>query len=133
VSYDGPRSVVVKGRRLALKRALSNLIDNAVKYGGTARVGMTMSEQSAIVTVDDDGPGIPAAAVEDMFRPFVRLEASRNVETGGVGLGLTVARTILRGHGGDVTMANRDGGGLRVSVTLPRSAATIRNKGEIGA
>lgn len=133
VSYDGPRSVVVKGRRLALKRALSNLIDNAVKYGGTARVGMTMSEQSAIVTIDDDGPGIPPASVEDMFRPFVRLEASRNAETGGVGLGLTVARTILRGHGGDVTMANRDGGGLRVSVILPRAAATIRNKGEIGA
>ncbi|MGL4287677.1 MAG: ATP-binding protein [Phreatobacter sp.] len=133
VSYDGPRSVVVKGRRLALKRALSNLVDNAVKYGGTARVGMIVSEPSAIVTIDDDGPGIPADVVEDMFQPFVRLEASRNVETGGVGLGLTVARTILRGHGGDVTMANRDGGGLRVTVTLPRSAATIRNKGEIGA
>ncbi|QCI68460.1 ATP-binding protein [Phreatobacter stygius] len=132
VSSDGSRSVVVRGRRLALKRALSNLIDNAVKYGGTARVGLAVTDQAAVVTIDDDGPGIPAAAVEDVFRPFVRLEPSRNVETGGVGLGLTVARTILRGHGGDVTMANRDGGGLRVTVTLPKPAATIGNKAAIG-
>ncbi|MCZ0733523.1 ATP-binding protein [Phreatobacter sp. AB_2022a] len=133
VSYDGPRAVVIRGRRLALKRALSNLVDNAVKYGGCARVTLAVVGTAALATIDDDGPGIPADAVEDVFRPFVRLEASRNVETGGVGLGLTVARTILRGHGGDVTMANRGGGGLRVTVTLPLPAATIGNNQAIGA
>jgi two-component system, OmpR family, sensor kinase len=133
VSYDGPRSAVVKGRLLALKRAFSNLVDNAVKYGGTARIRLVVEAQRATVTIDDDGPGIPAEAVEEVFRPFFRLEASRNTETGGVGLGLTVARTILRGHGGDIAMLNRMGGGLRVTATLPRAPATIRNKGEIPA
>ena len=133
VSFDGPRAVVIRGRRLALKRALSNLVDNAVKYGGCARVSLAVVGTDAVVTIDDDGPGIPAEAAEDVFRPFVRLEASRNVETGGVGLGLTVARTILRGHGGDVIMTNRDGGGLRATVTLPMPSATIGNNHAIGA
>jgi signal transduction histidine kinase len=74
---------------------------------------------SVTVLVDDDGPGIPEADLERMFQPFQRLELSRNRETGGVGLGLPIARNIIRAHGGDVTLANRPGGGLRAMVVLP--------------
>ncbi|HZF34953.1 MAG TPA: ATP-binding protein, partial [Candidatus Angelobacter sp.] len=69
--------------------------------------------------VDDDGPGIPAAEFERVFAPFVRLEGSRNRQTGGVGLGLSIARTIARDHGGDVILANRPAGGLRATIVLP--------------
>jgi signal transduction histidine kinase len=71
--------------------------------------------------VDDDGPGLKAEEMERVFDPFVRLEGSRSRETGGLGLGLTLARAIARGHGGDVTLANRDGGGLRATLTLARN------------
>ena len=73
-----------------------------------------------LIAIDEDGPGIPLDRQEDMFKPFHRLEDSRNRETGGTGLGLTVARTIIRAHGGDIALINRDEGGLRVVVTLPR-------------
>jgi signal transduction histidine kinase len=102
----------------ALRRAVRNLIENAVRYGGRARVSVTESAQTIEIRVEDDGPGIPAEAIEQVFAPFYRLESSRNRETGGVGLGLAIARTIARRHGGDVTLANRPGG-LTASVSLP--------------
>jgi len=107
-------------RPAALRRALTNLIDNAVKYGGEARLSVAVEPESIEIRIDDRGPGIPAPRQEDAFKPFHRLEASRSRETGGTGLGLTVARTILRALGGDVTLANRPEGGLRVVVRLPR-------------
>jgi len=107
-------------RPVALRRALSNLIDNAVKYGSQARVSLAQGPSRVVVTIDDDGPGIPDDRREDVFKPFRRLEESRSRETGGTGLGLTVARTIVRAHGGDIALKNRDQGGLRVEVTLPR-------------
>jgi signal transduction histidine kinase len=72
-----------------------------------------------MITVDDRGPGIPADRLQEVFEPFVRLEASRNRDTGGVGLGLSIARSVVRAHGGELTLANRPQGGLRAVVTLP--------------
>jgi signal transduction histidine kinase len=107
-------------RPLAIQRCVGNVVDNAVKYGGCARVRLDASPSSVTVAVDDDGPGIPLEEQERVFAPFERLETSRNAETGGTGLGLSIARTIARAHGGDVTMANRSAGGLRVTIVLPR-------------
>ncbi len=116
----GDRAVPYNCRPVALRRALSNLIDNAAKYGHQARVSLVDEMDAVVVVIDDDGPGIAEDRQEDVFKPFHRIEISRSRETGGTGLGLTVARTILRSHGGDVTLHNRDEGGLRVKVRLPR-------------
>ncbi len=114
-----------RGRPDALRRALRNLIENAVRYGGRARVRLGVDADGVDIRIEDDGPGIPAADFEKVFAPFVRLESSRNRTTGGVGLGLSIARTIVRSHGGDIVLANRDAGdgagGLVASVRLPRT------------
>ncbi len=125
IAIVGPAHLTVSARPLALKRAFGNLVGNALNYGGSVRVRLdheVVTPAGATVTImfEDDGPGIPESEVERMFQPFQRLEASRNRETGGVGLGLPIARNILRAHGGDVVAENRaDGPGLRVRVTLP--------------
>ena len=115
-----PRWVLLECRPVALRRALGNLIENAVKYGGTARVSLELEPERVVIFIDDEGPGIPEERQEDVFQPFQRLEDSRNRETGGTGLGLAVARTIVRAHGGDIRLHNRPGGGLRVELALPR-------------
>jgi signal transduction histidine kinase len=104
----------------ALRRALTNLIENAAKYGGRAEVSIVAEGQDVVVRIDDRGPGIPEDQLDSVFRPFHRLESSRSRQTGGTGLGLTVARTIVRAHGGEITLQNRSEGGLRVRVALPR-------------
>ncbi len=125
IGLDGPDHLTVAARPLSLKRAFSNLVSNAIAYGGGVRVHLGPEAPTAaggMVTVlfEDAGPGIPPGDVERMFQPFQRLEASRNRETGGVGLGLPIARNILRAHGGDINAENRsDRPGLRVRVTLP--------------
>jgi signal transduction histidine kinase len=125
VRYEGPARLVFTGRATALKRAFANLIDNAVKYGGACRVtameAATATEKNGVVvvTVEDDGPGIPETERERVFEPFYRIETSRSRATGGVGLGLSVVRGAVRAHGGDITLANRPEGGLRATVTLP--------------
>jgi len=118
-SYSGPARAAYSGRPVALKRVFGNLIDNALSYGGNVRVDLTADADRITVTVDDDGPGIPADQLERVFVPFFRVENSRSRDTGGVGLGLAVVRSIVRGHGGDVTLSNRKDGGLTASVTLP--------------
>jgi signal transduction histidine kinase len=107
-------------RPTALRRALTNLIENAAKYGERARISIIDGGQDVTVQIDDLGPGIPEDQLENVFRPFHRLEGSRSRQTGGTGLGLTVARTIVRAHGGEIVLQNRSGRGLRVQVTLPR-------------
>jgi signal transduction histidine kinase len=119
---DAPR-LVARVRPLALRRALRNLLENAVAYGARARVALAREDREAVVTIDDDGPGVPADQLERVFEPFVRLEASRSRETGGVGLGLAIARSVVRAHGGEVALANREGGGLRATVRLPVGTA----------
>ena len=107
-------------RLVALRRAFTNLIENALKYGDRADVSVTQSTDQVVVAIEDNGPGIPTDMQGEVFKPFVRLETSRSRETGGTGLGLTVARSIVRAHGGDIILTNRAEGGLRVEVTLPR-------------
>ncbi|WP_009958686.1 ATP-binding protein [Verrucomicrobium spinosum] len=103
----------------AMRRAVRNVVENSVRYGHRARVALEVRGQRALITVDDDGTGISEEDSERVFNPFVRLESSRNRGTGGVGLGLSIARTIIRSHGGDITLANRPGGGLRANIELP--------------
>jgi signal transduction histidine kinase len=118
--------VVVDGDPIALKRLVTNLVDNALKFGSSAR-GRVFSEGGmAIVEVDDDGPGVPDGDIERAFEPFHRLESSRSRETGGAGLGLAVVRAIARGHGGEVTLQNRPEGGLRARVCLPLALKSSR-------
>jgi signal transduction histidine kinase len=120
LTYQGPAHQTVRARPVALKRALGNLVANAESYGGSARVTMVPPVDGTVtVTIEDDGPGIPAEDMDRVFEPFHRLEQSRNRETGGVGLGLPIARNMLRAHGGDVVLKNRPEGGLRAIVTLP--------------
>ncbi len=119
--YAGPDHLAVRARPLGLKRALTNLIGNAIKYGDSAHVTLAQmpGTQTVRIDIDDNGPGISTEYAETVFEPFRRLETSRNRETGGSGLGLPIARNIIRAHGGDIALSNRPGGGLRASVTLP--------------
>ncbi len=106
----------------ALQRCITNLIENAVRYGKRARIALEDRAEALRIRIRDDGPGIPEPELERVFEPFYRLEASRNRATGGSGLGLAIARTIARAHGGDVILRNADGGGLEALLTLPRRA-----------
>lgn len=119
VSFSTLPAARVEGRASELRRALRNLIENGVRYGGRARVSMTVTSGHAEIAVDDDGPGIPEDALSQVVKPFVRLEESRSVETGGHGLGLTIARAILERHDGELVLANRVEGGLRATMRLP--------------
>ncbi|HVN00420.1 MAG TPA: ATP-binding protein [Caulobacteraceae bacterium] len=125
-AVDRAEHAVVDGDPIALKRLVTNLVDNALKFGSSAR-GRVFSEAGmAILEVDDNGPGVPESEIERAFEPFHRLEGSRSRETGGAGLGLAVVRAIARGHGGEVTLHNRPEGGLRARVTLPLALKTPR-------
>ncbi|MCR9188204.1 MAG: HAMP domain-containing histidine kinase [Alteromonadaceae bacterium] len=118
---DSPRCVL-QGQPEAVKRALRNLIENAVNYGEQAEVTLATTDTEAVVTIVDQGPGISEADRERVFEPFYRLEHSRSRETGGAGLGLAIARTLIRGMGGDIRLDAGPGGqGLQVSVTLPKT------------
>lgn len=119
LSFSGPSHLTVTGRILALKRSFMNLVGNALKYGDAARMTLQTRPGLATITIDDDGPGLPPDELERIFEPFYRVEDSRNRETGGTGLGLPIARNILRAHGGDVVLVNRPGAGARAVVTFP--------------
>lgn len=123
VSLAGSKSAVLPGRRLALKRAFGNLIENALKYGKSARVTVVEHGDMVEVKIADDGPGIAPADIDRALAPFVRLEPSRNPETGGFGLGLPIALAIIQGHEGKLTLTNGASGGLIVTVTLPKLRA----------
>jgi signal transduction histidine kinase len=109
----------IEAQPIALKRAVANLIENAVVYGKRAEVSLRPEGKEYLVTIDDHGPGIPEDELDRVFRPFFRLEASRNRESGGAGLGLAIARSVVRAHGGDIVLKNRVEGGLRAIVSLP--------------
>ncbi len=119
VVFDGGGTLLVEGDPAALRRALGNLIGNAVKYGGGARVRACADGGAAVVEIEDDGPALPDDELEAVFEPFHRGERSRSRETGGAGLGLTVARQAARAAGGEVTLRNRSEGGLTARLTLP--------------
>jgi len=120
LAYQGPPHLTVRARPLSLKRAFANLVSNAVNYAGGAVVRLVPARDGILtIEVEDDGPGVPPTELERVFEPFHRGEPSRSRETGGVGLGLPIARNILRAHGGDVTLANRPRGGVKATATLP--------------
>lgn len=111
--------IVVHGRLIGLRRAFTNLIGNAVRFGAGVKVAAMIDDDTATITVCDDGPGIPEDQLTAVLEPFVRLDHSRNRETGGVGLGLTIARSHIIADGGTLRLANRSEGGLCATVTLP--------------
>lgn len=122
---DAPR-IIAPLQLTWIRRALRNVIGNAVRYGARARVSIRRDAASVSITIEDDGPGIADSEIERMFEPFTRLEASRNMATGGTGLGLTLARAVAHQHGGSLTLANRRGTdgsveGLTAVLTLPVS------------
>ncbi|MFP1681908.1 ATP-binding protein [Alloalcanivorax sp. C16-1] len=119
VRYEEAGKRVHVGRPMALKRALTNLIDNALKYAGAATVTLGRADGRILIRVCDRGPGLPEAQLEKVMEPFYRLEGSRNRSTGGVGLGLATARAVLSEEGGSLTLSNRPGGGLCATLTLP--------------
>tara|TARA_E500000331_G_C16656744_1_gene455258 strand:- start:106 stop:513 length:408 start_codon:yes stop_codon:yes gene_type:complete len=111
--------IIMPVRPNAFKRCVTNLVDNADRYGTHVSVRAGKRGEAIDVTIDDDGPGIPADKWDDVFKPFFRLDESRNQGTGGVGLGLTIARDVIRGHGGDISLDASPAGGLRARLTLP--------------
>lgn len=123
VEVEGRLERSFSGRPLALRRCLTNLVDNAIRYGMRATIRAEESADRITIRVLDEGPGIPEAELEHAFEPFFRGESSRSRETGGTGLGLGIARNIARAHGGDLVLKNRPGGGLETILTLPRSGA----------
>jgi signal transduction histidine kinase len=112
---------ILRARPVALRRCFNNLTENAVRYGGTAEIAIRDLPDAVEVTIDDAGPGIPEDRLKDVFRPFVRLEESRNRDSGGAGLGLAIARSVTLAHGGTIVLANRSAGGLRALVRLPKA------------
>ncbi|HJV50965.1 MAG TPA: ATP-binding protein [Noviherbaspirillum sp.] len=119
VAVTGTTAASLQARPTALRRCLTNLIDNAVKYGHSAHVSAAREGDCAVIRIRDKGPGIPEAELEKVFDPFYRLESSRSRDTGGTGLGLTIARNIVEQHGGTIRLRNHPEGGLEVTVALP--------------
>jgi two-component system osmolarity sensor histidine kinase EnvZ len=119
LSVDTEPGIVLDVKRQALKRCIANLIDNALKHGKQAGVTLQRAGRSVEIVIDDDGPGIPGERREEAFRPFHRLDEGRNLQRGGVGLGLTIARDIARAHGGDLALDKSPAGGLRATIRLP--------------
>lgn len=123
VSFEPPaHRIIASVRPVLLRRALRNLIENALKHGGGAALSLEQMGGNLHIFIDDNGPGIPYERIEAMFSAFARADASRNRATGGSGLGLTIARAIARSHGGEVTLSNRTGKGLRAAIMLPCDA-----------
>ena len=109
----------IQGREQALKRAVTNIISNAFNYGKTIAVALESNNNKLEISVDDDGPGIPEDRREEVFKAFYRIDESRNKETGGVGLGLSIARDIITSHGGKIELTDSELGGLRVLISIP--------------
>src|SRR4029077_20073146 len=121
VPYTGPAHAVYQGRPFDLKRAFTNLVQNAIKYATAPQIELSCAGAEYVVIVRDRGPGIGDDALQNVFRPYYRLDKSRNRATGGVGLGLTVAQNIVRAHGGEIILSNRPGGGDVARIPLPFS------------
>ena len=119
IDVELERPITLPLRPIAMRRCLANLIQNAARYGSCVRVRATSNHGQVWIAIDDDGPGIPVEQRAAVFKPFYRLDASRSPETGGVGLGLTIARDIVLGHGGDIELTDGPEGGLRVLIRLP--------------
>ncbi|OIN08534.1 ATP-binding protein [Oceanisphaera psychrotolerans] len=120
ISLEEQDAIIYRGRPTALRRALQNLLENGVKYGGKVEVRLLAEPKRVRVLIRDFGPGIPQEQLEEVFKPFTRLDPARNQEDGSIGLGLAIARTLIHQHGGELTLENHPQGGLLVQVLLPR-------------
>lgn len=120
VSLVAQTAVIYRGRAMALRRALQNLLDNGVKYGGKVEAELDISATQIQIRIRDFGPGIPAELQEEVFKPFTRLDSARNMEDGSIGLGLAIARTLIHQHGGQLLLSNHPQGGLLAQLFLPR-------------
>jgi len=120
VTYLGPDHCEQQVRRLGLKRAVTNLLDNALHHGASATVSLELSERALVIAVEDDGPGIPEESLALVMQPFVRLDPSRQRNTLGLGLGLAIVARIIAAEGGSLELSNRPAGGLRAELRLPR-------------
>ncbi|MFE1597481.1 ATP-binding protein [Methylobacterium sp. ID0610] len=123
VEYLGPGRALATVRPVGIRRALENLVDNGVRYGSRVRISLEIEDAALVVRVDDDGPGIPPGDITRVFEPFTRLEGSRNRNTGGTGLGLTIAKRAIEAEGGTLGLDNRSESGLRAEVRLPRAGS----------
>lgn len=121
VTIEGTAQRELVGKPQGLKRCLTNLIENAIKFGGSARVYVLDASTAVVIRIEDAGPGIPAAELERVFEPFYRVESSRNRDSGGTGLGLSIARDIAQSHGGTLVLGNLPQRGLEAILTLPRA------------
>jgi two-component system osmolarity sensor histidine kinase EnvZ len=119
IHVEAPPGIRLDVKRNALKRCATNIIDNALKHGTHVDVALAQHSRFVEILVDDDGPGIPETRREEAFRPFHRLDEGRNLQVGGVGLGLAIARDIARAHGGEITLGASRLGGLRAAIRLP--------------
>jgi signal transduction histidine kinase len=122
IGLSGEARAPYPGNARTLRRCLDNLIENALRYGGGAEISLADSAAQLRIAVRDHGPGVPESDLQRVFEPYFRLDPSRNPASGGVGLGLSVARNIARWHGGDIELANAPGGGLVATIVLPRGA-----------
>lgn len=114
-------------RPVAIRRALSNLIENALHYGGNARLSIDIEGEEIVISIDDDGPGIPSDQLEEVLQPFSRLDSARARNTGGMGLGLAIVNEAVRAEGGSLELINRPEGGLRASIRLPQSVKLLHS------
>lgn len=119
IKLDDCKEVIVQIRRVAIKRALENLINNALKYGNCAHISIEVEEDYININIDDKGPGIPESQISNVLKPFVRIEKSRNKHTGGVGLGLSIADTIIQANGGKMILKNLPEKGFRATLKIP--------------
>jgi signal transduction histidine kinase len=119
IQYEGPAHAIYHGRPFALRRAFGNLVENAIKYATPPSIELLHERAAYVVLIRDRGPGIPEHALAHVFLPYYRVEKSRNRNTGGVGLGLTVAQGIVQGHGGEIRLCSPTSGGLEARITLP--------------
>jgi signal transduction histidine kinase len=121
-TFPGGPDLHLRARPVALTRAIGNLVDNALRYGGSAEIALSCAGDDAVITISDDGPGIPPERLPQIFDPFVRGDDSRSAETGGAGLGLSIAQTIVQALGGTIRLANRNPTGLTATISLPLMA-----------
>lgn len=124
VSHGALPSLKARGSAVDLRRVVENLVDNAVRFGGSAELSLEEGDGFAVLKVMDRGPGLPEQELERVFEPFYRPDASRSSETGGTGLGLAIVLAIVRAHGGEASLRNRAGGGIEAEVRLPKASAS---------
>ena len=119
INTNIPETVYLDGRKNLIIRCFNNLIDNSIKYSKNILITLKKSNNTILITIDDDGPGIPENERENVFKPFYKVDKSRNQTKSSVGLGLSIASDIIRSHGGDIELGESDMGGLKIKISLP--------------